>query len=545
MKKSKLCRGLAAGALCAAALTIGASAAYRDVPAGHWAAGEIDRATTAGFIAGQGDGVFGLGLTMTRAEFASMLTRLMGWESAAGGAAFSDVAADAWYHDAVQTIAANGAVDAGGAFRPGDAITREEMAVMLVRALGYPELAADNADLSIPFTDVHTNQGYIAMAYDFGIIAGKSDTSFDPSGTAKREEAAAMMVRLFDKYTAPLDWVHGFYAISSWSQRDLAAQMEAVSFGWARLEYTDGAVQVNTTDANGNTWRVPDGYDDAVQYLAGAQENLAVQLTDQAAARAVLLSDENRREAARQMAAACEQLGLAGVTVDFEGMKGAELKAGFTAFLAALREEIGDKPLYVCVHPVLKSGGEYYDAYDYRAIGETADKVILMAHDYAAAKMDANLMAAGFTTTPVTPFEEVYYALRCAADAETGVQDTSKLVLAVSTPSTAAWQLSESERTVLNETALHPSRETVLKRLAQADTVVEYSHKYRNPCATYRDDNGVKTVLWYEDARSVLDKITLARMFGVNGLSIWRVGEIPQAADSRMDIWQAIQSERE
>lgn len=544
MKRKKTWRALIAGLACAAALTLGAQAAYSDVPAGHWAAAEIDKATAAGFISGQGGGVFGLGQTMTRAEFASMLTRLMGWDSAAGGqAAFSDVAAGAWYYDAVQTIAAHDAVDADGAFRPGDSITREEMAVMLVRALGYNELAEDNADLSIPFADVTANRGCIAMAYDFGIIAGKSATSFDPNGTAKREEAAAMMVRLYDKYYDTLQSVHGFYAISSWAQRGLAARMQAVSFGWARLEYTDGAVRVNTTSEGGNTWCVPDGYTDATGYLAGTQQNLAVQLTDQTAANAVLLDAANRQEAARQIVQACGDLGLAGVTIDFEGMKGSDLKAGFTAFLTELRAQLGDKPLYVCVQPVIKSGGAYFDAYDYRAIGDIADKVILMAHDYAATYMEDNLMAAGFTTTPVTPFEEVYYALRCATDPDTGVQDTSKLVLGVSTAGTAAWQLSSNGRMVLNQTPIHPTIETIEKRLAQADTVIEYTMKYRNPCATYRDDNGVTTVLWYEDARSIADKIDLARMFGVNELSIWRIGVIGQSAAHDMDMWSAIQQQ--
>ncbi len=543
MNHKKAGRAFAAGLLCTGALLFQAHAAYTDVPTEHWAAAEIDRATQAGFISGQGDGEFGLGQTLTRAEFASMLTRLMGWDSAAGGqAAFSDVAAGAWYYDAVQTVCSNGAVDAGGAFRPGDNITREEMAVMLVRALGYQTLAADNADLAIPFTDVTDNQGYIAMAYDFGIIAGKSSDTFAPDDGALREEAAAMMLRLYDRYYDTLDSVHGFYAISSWDQRDLAAQMDSVSFGWARLEYIDGAVQVNTAGSNGNTWRVPDGYTDAVDYLAGTTENLAVQLTQQSVAQAVLLDGTNRQQAARLIAEQSASLGLDGVTIDFEGMKGDDLKAGFTAFLTALRAELGDKPLYVCVHPVLKSGGEYFDAYDYRAIGGLADKVILMAHDYAATTMDANMMAAGFTTTPVTPFEEVYYALRCATDPETGVQDVSKLALGVSTSSTAAWQLTDTGA-VSNQTALHPALETVLQRLAQAGTEITYSDRYRNPSATYLDDNGVTTILWYENAQSIADKIELAQMFGVDTLSIWRIGAIPTDTQNQMDIWSAIQAQ--
>lgn len=539
MKWKQMPRAAAATAAAAALLTLGAQAAYSDVPAGHWASAEIDKATQAGVMQGQADGLFGLGRSLTRAEFVTMLDRLMGWElTAPAQGSFTDVPASAWYYDEVETAQKGGAIPDTGAFRPNDAITREEMAVMLVRALGYGTLSDLNADLSVPFSDVRTNKGAIAMAYDFGVIKGKSDTAFDPGGPAKREEAAAMMMRLYDKTNSKTDWLHGFYALSSWSQRALGAQMDAVSFGWSRLEWKDSAPFLNTTDADGNTWRVPDGYMDAVNYFAdaGVPANLAVQMTDQTAARAILTDEAARTEAVRQLKAQVDSGAYAGVTVDFEGMKGDALKSGLTAFVRTLKEALGDKPVYVCVHPVLKAGGAYFDAYDYRALGDAADKIILMAHDYAAGTMDDAAMAGGFTTTPVTPFDEVYYALRCATDAQTGVQDASKLALGVSVSSTAGWTLENGK--VTNKTANHPAQDTILKRLAQADAVVTYSEKYRNPSVSYLDDNGGSNILWYENEQSIADKLALARMFGVDGVSVWRLGEIP--TDPLRNLWRAI-----
>ena len=110
---------------------------YTDVPAGHWAAAEIERAGEIGFMSGMGDGTFGLGRNIKRSEFVSMLVRMFGWQEAAGEG-FEDVAADSWYCGAVMTAQANGALDTeSGYFRPEENITREEMAVMLVKALGF------------------------------------------------------------------------------------------------------------------------------------------------------------------------------------------------------------------------------------------------------------------------------------------------------------------------------------------------------------------------------------------------------------------------
>ena len=76
------------------------------------------------------------------------------------------------------------------------------MAVMLVKALGYSELA--QSETNSVFDDVSANAGYISVAYTLGIINGKSDTLFDPEGSALREEGAAMMMRMYNKYYSSL-----------------------------------------------------------------------------------------------------------------------------------------------------------------------------------------------------------------------------------------------------------------------------------------------------------------------------------------------------
>ena len=83
----------------------------------------------------------------------------------------------------------------------------------------------------------------------------------------------------------------------------------------------------------------------------------------------------------------------AGLTIDFEGL-GTSLRTSFTQFMTALRAALPQgKNLWVCVQP-----DEWYGGYDYHALGETCDKVILMAHDY----QDTNLPQ-GWVGTSQTP----------------------------------------------------------------------------------------------------------------------------------------------
>lgn len=51
--------------------------------------------------------------------------------------------------------------------------------------------------------------------------------------------------------------------------------------------------------------------------------------------------------------------------------------------------------------------------------------------------------------------------------------------------------------------------------------------EFRNPCALYTTEDGSRYKVWYENEQSVLDKVALARMFGITGVSLWRIGNIP------------------
>lgn len=107
---------------------------------------------------------------------------------------FPDVADDADYASAIETLAAMGFFkgDDNGNFNPDATITRAEYAVIVCRLLGIEGSATGKCD----FTDAadHWATGYIKMANQYGIVKGYGDGNFGPDDAVKYEEAVKMLV---------------------------------------------------------------------------------------------------------------------------------------------------------------------------------------------------------------------------------------------------------------------------------------------------------------------------------------------------------------
>ncbi|MGN0967772.1 MAG: S-layer homology domain-containing protein [Oscillospiraceae bacterium] len=527
-------------ALLSSLLTVSAAAGYSDVPDGHWACSDIEKAGQYGLMQGYGDGRFGLEDSLNRASFVAILCRMFSWEAVTSESpSYIDVQPGDWYYTDVETALAHGALERTVSFRPKDPISREEMAVMLVRALGYEQLAEADYNFDLPFADVTENKGYITLAWQIGLTNGIEKDGkllFQPNASATREQAAAMLVRVYERYTSNIEWLHAFYAFKSYDQIGLTDSMDAVSLGWARLETDgDGNPWVNTTSQNNNDWTIPSQPEAALNHFEsnGTPYNLNIYSDD-----AAILATEESRSAAIQAVAALAD-GYAGITMDFEGLC-ARSKDQFTAFMTALRAALpADKALYVCVTPVVPDDS-YFDGYDYRALGEVCDKVILMAHDYQYTSVPSGYIGTKLTNSYLTPFNKIYYALAAITDPDTGVADRSKIALAISFGS-VGWRVDEEDR-LLQQSSFNPGPSTIILRLRQEDTAMGWSEIARNPYIYYTTEDGSRYRLWYEDSRSVLDKIELARMFGITGVSLWRLGTVPDYSDEGLyyDVWDSL-----
>lgn len=542
---------------------------FNDVPQNSYALNDINSLRSLGITKGIGNNKFGYGMEISRADFVTFLVRLMEWEllSPAEGSFIDNQEAGKYYYRMIETALAHGVIKKDTErIKPLDPITREEMAVMIVRCLEYDVLSGRLDYLPKPFPDVTESSGYITIAKDLGIINGVG-TGFNPKGTALKEQAAAMMMRMYKRLNSPIGNLNGFYAINSNSQKDLISSFSSICFGWSRLSFDDVTGEVNLNVARDGTvfqeYSVPEGFSER---LATARENNIPALLMVFASQETMITDvtsnktlglleylltkpevyrkliSDMSEKLKNTVRDSESGYFEGVVIDFECMKGQVLKQAFNVFLKELREKLGpDKKIYVTVPPVMSRSKPYYDAYDYRIIGEITDKVILMAHDYAPKLLTDSDMARGAVITPLTPAEEIYHALRSITGINEGVQDKSKIMLQISF-NWICWQIKDGK--TLNSVPGYYSLNNFTK-LFESSPSLYYSELYKNPYLKVTDDSGVERVVWYEDSRSVSEKIKMAKMFDISGISIWRLGNIPDIkADNNtlpfMDIWDYI-----
>lgn len=171
---------------------------FSDVPASYWAAGAINELSEMGCISGYPDGTFKPENKITRAEFAVVLAKAYNLEIAAGKV-FDDTAGH-WAKDYIASAYAAGIVSGydDSSFGPDDPITREQMAVLIVKAAGLSPAAEESQ-----FTDSAGISGWakgaVAAAADNGIINGYPDNTFRPQGNATRAEAVTVIVKALNK----------------------------------------------------------------------------------------------------------------------------------------------------------------------------------------------------------------------------------------------------------------------------------------------------------------------------------------------------------
>ena len=165
---------------------------------GHWAQANIEYLVGIGAVAGYPDETFRPDALITRAEFAKVIVDAFEL-TAESGKVFTDTA-DHWAKDYVAIAAANGIVLGYNdkEFGPEDLITREQMAIMIVKAAGLKDVAgelsySDKADVS------SWAYNWVVSAIQNKIMSGYTDNTFKPLKNATRAEAATVIYNVLMK----------------------------------------------------------------------------------------------------------------------------------------------------------------------------------------------------------------------------------------------------------------------------------------------------------------------------------------------------------
>ncbi|WP_018758252.1 S-layer homology domain-containing protein [Paenibacillus terrigena] len=161
-----------------------------------WAVDAIREASQHQFVSGS-EGQFKPQATVTRAEFAKMLVGVLGLDTTSNkGSAFKDVKKTDWFYPYV-----NAAYEAGfikgdaDQFRPNDKLTREQMAVILYKALGL-QAAEHTAALQDLDKVSSWAKAEVQAVIARGVMTG-ANNRFEPTGQVTREMAAVVAMRSY------------------------------------------------------------------------------------------------------------------------------------------------------------------------------------------------------------------------------------------------------------------------------------------------------------------------------------------------------------
>lgn len=178
---------------------------FTDVGKNFWAYKAIDCLTGLGIIAGFSDKTFKPNATVTRSQFASMLSNALDLTVTSNTQTFADVPPSSWDYKAVEASksyltgyrTSNGTLYFYGTRNA----VREDMAVALVRALNIT-LVSENGQLQQVYSDYNeispALRDYVYTAYKEGIMVG-SDGKYKPQSNLTRAEAAALLLKALQK----------------------------------------------------------------------------------------------------------------------------------------------------------------------------------------------------------------------------------------------------------------------------------------------------------------------------------------------------------
>ena len=179
---------------------------FGDVDDGDWFADAVRFVYENGMMNGVSETDFAPHATTSRSMIVTILYRLEGEPVVDDAMGFTDVAGDAYYAEAVRWAASEGIVGGygGGLFGSDDAVTREQLAVILYRYAvykGYDVSIGEDTNI-LSYADFADLSEYAIPAMQWacgaGVITGVTDATLVPQGEATRAQVAAMLMRFVE-----------------------------------------------------------------------------------------------------------------------------------------------------------------------------------------------------------------------------------------------------------------------------------------------------------------------------------------------------------
>jgi spore germination protein len=465
----------------------------------------------AGVVVGDPDGYFHPQQPVKRAEFVALLNRTLGIRPVSGQIqAYTDVPKYAWAYGDVQASAALGIVNGTSvtSFAPNRTITRQEAAVIIMRALGKKP----NGTASLPVADSAQVSAwakpYVSEALKSELLVGY-EGYFRPNAPLSREETAVILHRVLtrlDKQPAKPSVVLGWqYQTTTQEFLNLVngSPVNTLSPRWFFLK-PDGSVS-DSADPSLVHWAHEKGK--RVWPLFGNR-------FDAKATHEALSTPAKRDAIVDKLVSYVEKYQLDGINIDFESMN-ADDRDVFTAFVRELSSALQAKGAVVSVDVPPDLHNDWSAPYDYAALAQHADYLVLMAYEE---HWSGGPKAGSVSSLPWLADSVTDLIARIPA---------GKLIVGLPLY-TRDWYQSNG-KWLSTDLTIPESYRLVSSNGAS----VRWDPSLGQYRASYRK-NGVSHSIWMEESRSLGRKLETSLNWPVAGFAFWYVGTpVP-------DIWTAV-----
>jgi len=226
--------------------------------------------------------------------------------------------------------------------------------------------------------------------------------------------------------------------------------------------------------------------------------------------------------AVSQLAKLVDDYDLDGINIDFEYFSDIDTQTlqNYNRFLSTLAAKLKEVKSAAVLSVDVNATVVYKDnAYDMVKIGEVVDQVIIMGYDYhqpsslyagAVAPIDAN------DDNP---------SIRRTIDSLTGRVDPEKLILGIPLYG-YEWQTFSEEknsRTIADTGAIATYKRVRELITGRDDVVLYFDDLSQSPWLTY-NQNGLIKQIYYEDEKSLLEKIKFVELNNLEGIALWALG---------------------
>ncbi len=471
---------------------------------------------------GTSEGLFSPAKAITRAEFLITVNRMLGLEPVASTIpAYRDVAKSDWFYSGVQAQTELGLTEGkgNGTFAPFHPVTRQEAAVWIVRILNGQTSSGTGAKANSGYRDdaliATWARPYVNAMSNLGLMEG-SGGQFNPNQSLTRQEAAMILDRLLQneawsrKFSARaatlihMGWQYD-QSDAQFKQSVLKSNVNVLSPRWFFLNQ-DGSIS-DHSDATLSAWAIKNG-----KQVWGMFGNRLNQENTH-----YLLSSGKRTTAAiikiRDIAV---KSGVHGINLDFENVASADRKT-FTSFVAELARQLHESGMTLSVDVSPDLGTDWTEAFDYAALGKSADYIVLMGYD----EHWAGGAAGSVSSLPW---------VQRGVDTLLKQVPSAKVILALPLY-VRDWEVDGNGNTIKSEDL---SLGEQSQRIGRLGAKTEWNSQLAQYTAKYYASAAHR--IWLEESRSLTQKYAMAMEHNLAGFAYWHIG------GDTPDIWPALRN---